>query len=382
MKFLLKLRPVDWILVASICVLLVVFGLLMALSSTGATSGVGLGVSEGVANANVWIGFYTHALAGSFAGFFYGAVVFVCLIVIALVIWSLGGGLLMAVVQKFRVRKMVPDTFFRDPREVFLAAARRSREVLLVIPIFIFVGLAGIAMGEANLFDRVRLADTTVAGWEHALFGNYVFAILGAIPYPHWFILFIIWSFENMAIIMVVAGIILAYTAVARFHEFLIALCIGILAMIPIWLLLPALSPQDRFINNVYQLPVPSQIAQAIANYHPQQEILDFYTAVRADKNGLPALPTSTVPSAHVFWAVLTGYYLFRAGSGKTRSGRVLRWLAWIALPFLIASSYGTVLLAQHYFIDVPAGIAVALLAIWLAHDIEILSPEAKRLRG
>jgi membrane-associated phospholipid phosphatase len=81
---------------------------------------------------------------------------------------------------------------------------------------------------------------------------------------------------------------------------------------------------------------------------------------IRTGKENLPALPTSTIPSAHIFWASIVGYYLFRTK----------KWLGWITLPVLLASSFGTVLLAQHYFLDIPAGMAVAAIAIWLAEGI------------
>ena len=215
-------------------------------------------------------------------------------------------------------------------------------------------------MGEANMMAPARLQDNSVIGIEHAIFGNYVFAALGAIHYPHWLIVFIIWSFGNMALLLIVAGIIIAYIAPKNFRELLVAFCVGILAMVPLWIAVPVLSPQDRYIDNVYHLATPPSIAQAVANYHPQSEIEDFLKSVRAGKQGLPALPTSTFPSAHVFWASIAGYYLFRTK----------KWLGWIALPLLLASTFGTVLLAQHYFLDVPAGMAIGAIAIWPHLDI------------
>ena len=211
------------------------------------------------------------------------------------------------------------------------------------------------------MFAPARLHDALVIGWEHAIFGTYVFAALGNFHYWNWLLACIIFCFNNMAIALIVAGIILSYISLKYFHELLIAFCLGILMMVPIWLLLPVLSPQDRFIDNIYHLPDPSGIATVVANYHPQPQLEAFLKFVRSGKTDLPALPTSTIPSAHIFWAMLAGYYLFRAK----------RWLGWIVLPFLIASSFGTILLAQHYFLDVPAGLAIAALAIWLARDVE-----------
>jgi membrane-associated phospholipid phosphatase len=254
-----------------------------------------------------------------------------------------------------------------DTRKVFISAVKRSREMLLIIPTVLFVAIIAIAMGQANMFARARLQDGVVIGWEHSVFGNYVFAALGNIHYPHWLIAFIISSFQNMSLILIAVGMLAAYRAPHRFRELLVAFCIGILLMVPLWLMLPVLSPQDRYINDVYQLPTPTQITSAVASYHPQPELSEFLAGVRVEKTGLPAMPTSTIPSAHIFWAVLTGYYLFR----------LKKWLGWITLPVLLASSYGTILLAQHYFMDVPAGIIIGIIAIYLAHEVE-LEIEAK----
>jgi hypothetical protein len=348
MKFWLKNRGVaPTVILASMVAALALF--------------VVLGAAGGFAGSNLsaWANYYGRSLAGSFAGFFYTAILFICLGAIALVIWSLGGAFLSIIFPKWRRTGANNNAkAAADPREIFIAAARRSREMLLVIPAVLFVAIVALAMGEANMFAPVRLQDAVIIGLEHALFGNYVFAALGAIHYPHWLIAFIVFSFENMALILIGAGIVLSFIARERFRELLIAFCIGILAMFPLWLMVPVLSPQDRFINNVYHLPDSQQLALAVANYHPQPEIANFLQTIRTGKAGLPALPTSTIPSAHIFWAALAGYYLFRAK----------KWLGWVALPFLLASSFGTVLLAQHYFLDVPAGLAVAALAIWLAH--------------
>jgi hypothetical protein len=331
-----------------------------------------LGISGGFTKGGIvaWAVYYGHSLAGSFSSFLYVAILFACLSAICLVIWSLGGAFLAIAFPRW-AKAQANGLPTKTPRDIFMAAFPRMPEMFLILPAVFFLTIVSFAMGEANMFAPAHLHDQLVIGWEHAIFGAYVFAALGAIHYPHWLIEFIIFSFQNMALILIGVGIFLSYVSRERFRELLVAFCIGILAMVPLWLMLPVLSPQDRFINDVYKLPNPPQLALAIADYHPQPEIASFLQSIRKDKTGLPALPTSTIPSAHVFWAAITGYYLFRAR-------RPWRWLGWIVLPFLIASTFGTMLLAQHYFMDVPAGLTIAALSIWLAHD-EITSPAFSR---
>jgi len=379
-------KAVEIILLASIVAALVLFF----------AFGVAVGSAGGFTGGSMmaWAHYYGNLLGGSFVGFIYWTILFVCLVAIMLVIWSLGGAFLEIIFPKWGIWRRGGDTKSdtkndgskpgrrkkMDPRDFFLAAARRSREMLLVIPAILFITIVALAMGEANAFAVARLQDAMVIGWEHALFGVYVFAALGggAIHYPHWLITFIIFSFENMALILIGAGIVLSFVAREQFRKLLVAFCIGILAMVPIWLAVPVLSPQDRYIDNIYQLPISppasASLAAAVADYHPQPEIAAFLQTIRTGKAGLPALPTSTFPSAHVFWAALAGWYLFQADANARKQGRKTwrRWLGWVALPFLLASTFGTVLLAQHYFMDVPVALVIAAGAIWLASSVAV----------
>ncbi len=312
---------------------------------------------SGAGTAEVWLVFYADALlGGSPAGFAFGIAAALYFVAAAYFFWKFAGHLISVAAP--RLRK--PSE--RDhPLAILRTGLRNLPRVLLIIPAVWLVAIAGIAMGEVNGIARARLADAWLIGAERAIFGNYVFALLGAVHYPHWLAAFIIWSFYNLSIVLLAVGIVIAYASRRRFREFLIAFCLGIMIMLPIWFLLPALSPQDRYIDNVYHLPMPPAVAAAVAEYRPQPEIASFLKSVRAGKAQLPSMPTSTFPSAHIFWAAIAAWYLFRSR----------KWLGWIGLPFLAAASFGTVLLAQHYFLDVPAGLAVAAVSIWLARDTE-----------
>jgi PAP2 superfamily len=346
----------EVVVAASIAALAALFLLLTALDPGGGSAGT-------------WLAYYGNAFfAGSPAAFVYLVAAFSYFIVMAFFLWKLGARFFAIIFPRLMKGKAADE----NPWQTLMGGVKHLPRLLLIAAAVWFIALTGVVMGEANQFARARLQDPLVIGWEHALFQNYVFASLGAIHYPPWLLSFVIWSFLNVSVILVVAGGAIAYLAVDRFRELIIAFCVGILIMLPIWLLIPALSPQDRYVNDVYHLPTPPAIALAIANYRPQPALADFLSSVRAEKKDLPAMPTSTFPSAHVFWAMVVGYYLFR-----TR-----RWLGWLGLPFLAASVFGTVLLAQHYFMDIPAAVAVAAFAIWLARDAEAAAPAPVAVRA
>lgn len=229
------------------------------------------------------------------------------------------------------------------------------------LPVAAVLFVLSLAEGEADMVNRTHLMDAVFVKWDAALTGGHPFALLAAVPLPSWIPSLTVFSFLYLSAFLVAGGLYLAYEGKALLKEFASAFCFSVLLMFPVWLALPALSPHDRFLDNIYRLPVSREIAQVVAAYHPPAEVAAFLGNVRASKGALGGvMPTSTFPSAHVAWAVLLGYYLFRA---RRLAGDIV-------FPFLLFSSFGTVLLAQHYLVDVPAGIVVAVGAILLARYV------------
>jgi len=234
------------------------------------------------------------------------------------------------------------------------------RAIVVVAPAIVLMIVMSLVLDGMNVVDKARLLDVRILGLEQSFLGGYGFTVFGSVHYPTWLARFIVWSFESMSGLLLVAAFIVAYVREEILRELVASFCFCMILMVPAWFLFPALSPQDRFVDNIYHLPETAMIAAAVSQYHPVAPIADFLTSVRAEKSGLADLPTSTLPSAHAAWAVLVGYYLFRAR----------RWLGWIALPILIASTAGTVILAQHYVFDVPVGILIAAFAIFLVSTV------------
>lgn len=268
--------------------------------------------------------------------------------------------------------------------KTFAGAARNAWKkiwpgVAIMAPAIIFISIMSFALDSLNLIDKARLIDIVLVNGEHALFGNYGFIIFAGANYPAWFAKFVILSFNNMSGILLTAAFIIAYIRLNVLRQFAAAFCFGMLLMVPVWFAMPALSPQDRFITNIYHLPVPAVIASAVADFHPVPPIANFLANIESGKDTLTDLPTSTFPSAHAAWAVLTGYYLFLA---QATAPWYRRWLGWIALPFLIASTLGTVILAQHYFFDPIVGIIIAVVAIYAVNKLAKIdeTPAAKTL--
>ncbi len=240
-------------------------------------------------------------------------------------------------------------------RKIFIKFLIESKTALkFALPSLLSLFLLTLTLGKANLFNKSRLKDGLIAELDLGLTGNYPFFSLHTIQYPKWFIYLVTFSFSYLVFFMIIFAFYIFYKNARVFKELTATFCLGLVFMSISWFVVPVLSPQDRYIDNIYKLPVPEKISTALTNYEPQKEVEVFMKKVRERKENLKALPTSTLPSAHVFWAVIFGYYLYLVDKKS----------AFIFTPILALSSFGTFFLAQHYFIDMPAGILFAIFTI------------------
>ncbi len=254
----------------------------------------------------------------------------------------------------------------------FLVRLRRTLSI--IIPGVLALVSLSLALDAMNAWNASRLRDELLLGLDRLLTASYPFIELTAIPYPPWFISAVIVSFHYLVPAIFMLPAYLSQRHYPLFRQFAAAFFVSTLLSFPGWLLTPALSPHDRFIDNVYQRSLSSEIAAALDRYKPSPAVARFLADVRQSKDRElgGVMPTSTMPSAHVAWAVLLVYYGWRA----------LPLISLLTIPLAILSTLGTVLLAQHYAIDIPAGVVVALLGIAIARRIALLEHRAASAAG
>lgn len=227
------------------------------------------------------------------------------------------------------------------------------------------------ALAQMNIFNAGRLRDELLFRWDVLLTGTFPPFTAASLHYPGWFVQAVETSFFYLVPILTIFGAYLLIANQQLFRQAVGAFFLGLMVLYMGWLVFPVLSPHDRFVDNVYELPAVEAVGPYLANYQPQKEIGAFLANMRENKEELSVLPTSTFPSAHVAWATLLVYYAWR----------LWRPLVIAALPFAALSSIGTFLFAQHYFVDFPAGILVSASAIyvvwWLARKQQKLGKQA-----
>lgn len=214
-----------------------------------------------------------------------------------------------------------------------------------------------------NVLNANRLVDSTFLAWDKVLTGSYPFIAWPSLPIPDWFLAVTVFSFAWLPVVLV----LLAFYLVARrgelAYEFIAALSIAMLVNLPLWHAMPAQSPHDRYLDNVYDLEIPDELSGSMESFSPAPRIAAFLDETRELKSAKLAgndYPTSTFPSAHAAWGVLVAVFMFRADKRL------------FAPAFLLAlfSTIGTFLLVQHYFVDTLAGIAVGAFAAYATYRL------------
>ncbi len=250
-----------------------------------------------------------------------------------------------------------PDCFKKEIINRLRYLRRNFGEVFwYLLPSLACIILSSLALTSLNQINSVHLRDDFLMGVDSSITGVYPSFYLASMGFPNWLTQSIIFSFEGLAVFLSLAAIYVFFEKRELFRELCAAICAMFLLMFPLWIIFPALSPQDRYIDNIYSLPVSVAVSEQISSYDPAPAIGEFLERVRVqkDESDSPFLPTSTMPSAHTAWILMLGYYVFR----------VRRAAGLIFAPVVVLTILGTVLLAQHYFIDIVGGITVCSLSI------------------
>jgi hypothetical protein len=223
----------------------------------------------------------------------------------------------------------------------------------LAFPILLNLFLFSYVVGYVNAINRHRMIDTKLASVDFWLTGTYPFLKLEMIKFPAWLIEAIEFSFSNLTVFLVLAALITYFKNKTAFSKYAVAFFASIILMVPIWLAVPVMSPQDRFIDNVYHLKDPPQMTSALRDFSPVPQVETFLVQMRKSKEGLDMMPTTTFPSSHAAWATIAFIFLLETSCAASI----------FLAPFLILSTIGTFFLAQHYFVDAPAGILIGVVS-------------------
>jgi hypothetical protein len=141
------------------------------------------------------------------------------------------------------------------------------------------------------------------------------------------------------------------------FVDMFLSCLLCLLLAAPLWYVFPALSPSMGYWHPIIPLNSSFDVQPVLALYAPNETLLSYLKEQAAIAEGFPDwfLAITTIPSLHVAWGALFVYFAVRA------------WLplAIIAVPYFLLNSLSAVYTLQHYAVDIPAGIFVAVVALF-----------------
>lgn len=179
----------------------------------------------------------------------------------------------------------------------------------------------------------------------------------------------IIGAFALISFSLSMSFVLVLILSAKNFTKMIVALALIGLVSFPFWYIWPSTSPMQGYIDNVFNADIPVDIQVQLDTFTPNQNLMDFLDLMREkqdDGQGGKSTSFTTMPSMHVGWASILAYYAIRSR----------RKLAYFYVPYWFLNCLATVYLNQHYAIDVPGGIFVAALSIWLT-SLMVKAPPA-----
>lgn len=236
-----------------------------------------------------------------------------------------------------------------------------------------FLILTGITIAFATLLfflskinawcptDRIIWASNMCAKWDRQLFGiNLPFWFQDKNNSLRWIFDFLsetlIYSYD---MIILVFSITLLFSLMLNFSTFLkyiFTFTIIVALSLPIWYLIPALTPMDMYRDNLLAYSPSLDIQNSLNNYQPNEKLMNFFHELRK-LSGKSSFGVSTFPSMHIGWSIVILYFCFK----------IWRPLLFFIVPYTLLNGLATVFTLQHYGVDVLAGIIVAIFAIHLS---------------
>ncbi|MCA9367281.1 phosphatase PAP2 family protein [Candidatus Kaiserbacteria bacterium] len=170
-------------------------------------------------------------------------------------------------------------------------------------------------------------------------------------------------SYTHTMTALIVLTLLLPVASFQQAYKLMLGIVVTLLLSVPMWLAAPALAPlQLALTDTLSSETLIAQTAPIRTVYETRSETtwgtqtgewIAMWERVHTEGFGYAI---SANPSMHMAWGVLIVMFLWR----------VAWWAGLLALPFLVFEAIGTILFLQHYVIDIPVGILVGFVSVWI----------------
>ena len=170
---------------------------------------------------------------------------------------------------------------------------------------------------------------------------------------------FLIWIYLKLSAILTFAFIAIIITRTKLALRMYTAIILCVLISLPFWYFYPATSPVIGYLYPPNNIQIPDSISSALADYHPNQALEEFFQRRLATSS---SGPVTTIPSIHAAWATVLVYF------------GVIAWppLIIIGAPYFILNILASTYTLQHYVVDLIAGTIVAGIAIAISYRLQV----------
>lgn len=222
------------------------------------------------------------------------------------------------------------------------------------------IGTQSLAMDFLGAIDigRIKQASENLMFVDQDLFGSFVpFSLQDLSRYPVVDVTLVA-VYRQIGLVTTLVFFFLLMADKHLFRKFVLSFVLVGTLGIPVWFAVPALSPDEMYLQNITATEIPHAIADEI---EPQmqkisaglREMVDGLAGAYSDHDERFYNVTS-LPSMHAAWGAIAAFYA------------CLAWplLAVFFVPWLAANTVSTVYTIQHYAVDAALGLAYALIVI------------------
>jgi membrane-associated phospholipid phosphatase len=174
---------------------------------------------------------------------------------------------------------------------------------------------------------------------------------------------FLVFVYLSLTPIFSILFFVTLFGNTKAFRRLVLASIVAFCVSIPFWVLIPAVSPDEMFYQNILKYnSIPEYSIHVSAN-SPLNAYLDKTNGMwsNASRN---FFAVTTFPSMHVAWAFIVSAVAFKWK----------RWSAVILGPWLFLVIISTVTTLQHYVVDAFLGLVVGFLSLGIIELIDTLS--------